>query len=182
MTAMRDQDDRREALDALRQGLFANFLGPRVRVLWNLLSARMATALAPFGLRSGAFSTLTLIATNPGISQNELARGLGIDKSAVVAIIDDLEQRGLARRLRSPADRRRHALSLTAQGEAMMERMRGPVAEVGLPIRAALSMEEMDQLLLLLDRAYHALQDGDLAKAESAPAARPAGTKPLVQF
>ena len=44
-------------------------------------------ALDPFDLRTGGFSTLALIAANPGCSQTELARAVGMDKSAVVAII-----------------------------------------------------------------------------------------------
>ncbi len=141
----------------LDQGVLASHLGPRICVLWNLLSARNAAALAPFGLRSGAFSTLAMISANPGCSQNELARGLGMDKSAVVAIIDELEARDLASRERGTHDRRRHSLSLTAEGEAMMQRMFGPVTEVGLPIRKALTKQEIEQLLSLLDRAYDAL-------------------------
>ena len=141
----------------LHPGATAGYLGPKVRVLWNLLSARMVAALAPFGLRSGAFSTLALISANPGCSQTELARGLGMDKSAVVPIIDELEKRGLATRVRTSHDRRRHALMLTEQGEAMMHRMLEPITSVGRPVREALSEQEMEQLLSLLDRAYLAL-------------------------
>jgi hypothetical protein len=44
-----------EQTEELALGLLTDFVGPRVRVLWNLLSARMAEALAPFRLRLGAF-------------------------------------------------------------------------------------------------------------------------------
>jgi DNA-binding MarR family transcriptional regulator len=138
-------------------GLTAGFIGPKVRVLWNLLSAQMVAALAPFGLRSGAYSTLAVISANPGCSQTELARALGLDKSALVPIIDELESRGLAVRVRSAHDRRRHALKLTPDGEALMRRMTEPVAGVGRPIREALSPAEYRQLLALLDRAYAAM-------------------------
>jgi DNA-binding MarR family transcriptional regulator len=158
-TATKGRDmSRPETLDP---GLNKGFVGPKVRVLWNLLSARMVAALEPFGLRIGAFSTLAMIAANPGCSQTELARGLGLDKSAVVAIIDELEKRGLAKRVRSAQDRRRHALSITAKGEALMHRMFKPVSKVGLPIREELSPKEMEQLLSLLDRAYQALAQSE---------------------
>src|SRR4051794_19639336 len=86
--------------EALNPGLLADFLGPKVRILWNLLDARMVEAPSPFGLRTGTFSALALISANPGCSQNQLAGGLGMDKSAVVAIIDELESRDLVRRVR----------------------------------------------------------------------------------
>ncbi len=53
---------------ALDRGLLAGGVGPRVRLVRNLLAARVMAALAPFGLRSGAFSAVALIAANPGCS------------------------------------------------------------------------------------------------------------------
>jgi DNA-binding MarR family transcriptional regulator len=144
-------------IDALDPGLLADFVGPKVRLLWNLLDARMAEALSPFGLRSGAFSALALISANPGCSQNQLARGLGMDKSAVVAVIDELETRGLARRARQTHDRRLHALSLTAKGKALLRQMLAPASQAGRPIREALSPRELAQLMSLLSRACNAL-------------------------
>ena len=145
----------------INQGFLAGFVGPRLRVLWNLLSARMEAALAPFGLRSGAFSSMAIIAANPGCSQNQLAKGLGMDKSAVVAIVDELETRGLVKRVRSADDRRRHALSLTAAGKATMNRMRSHVLKVGQPIREELSAREHQQLLSLLERSHAALAESE---------------------
>jgi DNA-binding MarR family transcriptional regulator len=147
--------------EALRPGLLGGFLGPQLRLLWNLMSARMVAQLAPFGLRSGAYSTMALISANPGCSQNQLARALGLDKSALVALLDELEARGLATRVRPAHDRRRHALTLTRQGEALLREMQQPVAEAGRPIRESLSPQETRQLLSLLERAYAALLSAD---------------------
>lgn len=156
------------AKEVLDHGVLAGHLGPKIRLLWNLLSARMVAALAPFGLRSGAFSTLAMISANPGCSQNQLARALGMDKSAVVAVIDELEARGLASRERGTHDRRRHALSLTPEGEAIIQRMYAPVWEVGGPIRKVLTRQEIEQLLSLLDRAYGALAHENAGPARAA--------------
>ena len=145
------------AVAPLAPGITETFLGPRVRVLWNLLSAKMMEALEPFGLKTGAFSTLALIAANPGCSQTELARALGMDKSAVVPIIDDLEQRGLARRVRSSEDRRRHALEVTGSAQVLIDQMHAAVSAVGRPIREAMTPEEYRVLLSLLERSYTAL-------------------------
>ncbi len=117
----------------------------------------MLEALEPFGLKTGAFSTLALIAANPGCSQTELARTLGMDKSAVVPIIDELEARGLARRVRAPDDRRRHALVATEAAQPLMDQMHLAVANVGRPIRQTMSPEEYRILLSLLERSYTAL-------------------------
>ena len=144
----------------LSAGITQGFLGPRVRMLWNLLSAKMLEALEPFGLKTGAFSTLALIAANPGCSQTELARTLGMDKSAVVPILDELEQRGLARRVRAPEDRRRHALVATEAAQPLMDQMHAAVSAVGRPIRQAMTPEEYTVLLSLVERSYKALAEG----------------------
>src|SRR5262245_26692574 len=150
-----------EQTEELALGLLTDFVGPRVRVLWNLLSARMAEALAPFRLRPGAFSALALISANPGCSQKQLARRLGMDKSAVVAILHELSRQGLATRVRHARDRRFHALKITAKGEALLQRMLVPISRPGRPIRDALSPQELEQLLSLLERACDALVQAD---------------------
>ncbi|MCC6779928.1 MAG: MarR family transcriptional regulator [Hyphomicrobiales bacterium] len=158
--------------DALDPGLLADFIGPRVRMLWNLLDARMVEALAPFGLRSGSFSALALISANPGCSQSQLARGLSLDKSAVVAVVDELEARGLARRVRQIHDRRLHALSLTANGKALLRQMLTPAAQAGRPIRETLSPRELAQLMTLLHRACTALLEAEPIRQPAADGTR----------
>ena len=152
---------RKQETPGLEPGLNSGFLGPKLRLLWNLLNGRMVAALAPFGLRAGAFSALALIGANPGCSQNELSRELGIDKSAVVALLDEFERRGLMNRTRGAADRRRHALFLTEEGQRLLREMHVEVQKPGRPIREALSAAEMEQLISLVDRAYRALAEAD---------------------
>src|SRR5688500_9607467 len=107
----------------LSHGLMAQRLSFRLRGLLNLLGNRVVAAHAPFGLRSGSFTTIALIAANPGCSQTDLAREGGLDRSALVAIVDELEQRGFAIRARSPVDRRRSSLYITPEGKAVMQEM-----------------------------------------------------------
>jgi len=138
-------------------GLLRNGMGTGVRLLRNELVDRIVAAYAPFALRSGALSTMVLIKANPGCSQSELAREVAMDDSAMVAIIDELEQRGLAVRSRSTADRRRNSLSLTPAGDTLMHEMIGCAMAVERPIREALSEEEQATLIALLRRAYAAI-------------------------
>jgi DNA-binding MarR family transcriptional regulator len=75
------------------------------------------------GVRPAQYSVLTVIQHNPGLSQNRLAEALGIKKTNLVAMIDELERRGLARRMAAERDRRSHALFLTQKGSALMARL-----------------------------------------------------------
>jgi len=149
--------DREQGAPRLQWGRFSDRVGPAVRLLRNELTARIAEAYAPFALHSGALSAMVLIEANPGCSQSDLARELAMDKSVLVAVVDDLEQRGLARRARSTVDRRRNVLEITAEGAEVMAAMFACARRVERPIEQALSAEERAQLIGLLKRAYAAL-------------------------
>jgi DNA-binding MarR family transcriptional regulator len=84
---------------------------------------------AALALSPAQFSTLALIGANPGRKQSEIAGALGIQRPNFVAMMDELERRGLAERLRTPADRRSRALALTPTGEALVARARRVQAE-----------------------------------------------------
>lgn len=64
---------------------------------------------------------MNLLADGP-VSQQELGEQLGIDRTTVVELIDDLEKQGVVERRRNPADRRSYALHLTAKGRTVQKR------------------------------------------------------------
>jgi DNA-binding MarR family transcriptional regulator len=144
--------------DELKLGLHALRMGFRVRLLHHVMSERVTAALAPYKLRPGSLTTMVMIAANPGYSQIELARIGSLDKSSIVAIVDDLEEKGLAVRGRSTSDRRRNSLSLTPAGERLMHEMHSVALATEAPLREGLSPEEHDRLVELLDKAHHLIR------------------------
>jgi DNA-binding MarR family transcriptional regulator len=138
-------------------GQLAGSIGPRIRLLHNVLAARSIAALEGYGLPTGSHTVLSLIAANPGSTQTELAEAAGLNKSALVGIVDELEKRGFAARVRSPSDRRRNHLTVTPEGEAEMKAMFARVDPGEVSIREALGPRDHALLLNLLDRAYAAL-------------------------
>jgi DNA-binding MarR family transcriptional regulator len=77
--------------------------------------------LAPLDLRPAQYSVLSVTRENPGLSQMALSHVLGIGRSGIVPLLDVLEARGLLMR-RPAADRRSHALYLTAKGSGLLAR------------------------------------------------------------
>lgn len=148
---------RRQLLDGMDLGLLGDSIGPAIRLLRNLLASRIVAAFEPYGLRSGSFSTMALIAANPGCSQSDIARHIGTDKSIVVAIVDDLETKGLAERRRSTQDRRRNALFLTGKGHEVMMELDRIGRDIEHPIRTALSEGEVEQFISFARRSVDAL-------------------------
>lgn len=145
--------------ETLAWGILAQAVGPRVRLLRNALTARSIAVSAPHGLPTGTLTVLALIAANPGSSQSGLARRAGLNKSALVAIVDQLEAKGLALRDRSASDRRRNQLTVTPAGEAAMQALFGAVIREEAPIRKALGSQDLEVLLGLLDRAIAGLEE-----------------------
>ena len=77
--------------------------------------------LNPLGLSVQMCGVMNLLAEGP-VSQQKLGEQLGIDRTTVVELIDDLEKKGVVERRRNPADRRSYGLHLTARGRTVQKR------------------------------------------------------------
>ena len=131
---------------------------PGFLLSWNgqRIARKFAEALEPLGLRPQHFGVLTLIDTSPGSAQRELVERSMIDASTMVAVIDDLEARGLAERRADPKDRRRRAVHLTAQGRRTLELARKVAFETAGQIFSPLDEREMATLTKLLRKLARA--------------------------
>ncbi len=117
----------------------------------NALSVAAGNAaLVEFGLRVRSYSVLALAAGEGRPSQRELAEYLRLDPSQVVALVDDLQRRGLVTREPDPADRRANVVVATAEGEEVLARARVAVRDAERELHAALSAEERARLADLL--------------------------------
>lgn len=127
-------------------------VGYRVRRIANKFTRSYTAATDKFELRSGTYSCLEIIASNPGISQNEIAHIISIDKTAVMQIVDQIEQRGLGKRTRSMADRRRHELHLTPEGEALRLQIRAVVTQTETKLLENVRATDVRLFSVLLDQ------------------------------
>src|SRR5215211_1890306 len=79
-------------------------------------------ALKPLGIGPREWALLRYVDQTEGQSQQALAAQLGLPPSAMVALIDGLEQAGLLERRPSPGDRRVRALYMTPKGRRTLKR------------------------------------------------------------
>jgi DNA-binding MarR family transcriptional regulator len=128
----------------------ANAVGFLLAFNGQRAGAGFAKALEPFGLRPPHGLVLSLIAANPGITQQQLVEESRIDPSSMVALVDELERLGLAQRRPHPSDRRKHALHLTAKGTRTLDRVREVGGKLGDELLARLDPGERKQFLRLL--------------------------------
>jgi DNA-binding MarR family transcriptional regulator len=71
------------------------------------------------------FRTLAFIGRRPGTSLSDVAQHVGTSLPSMSKLIDGLVERNLVGRVSHAGDRRRVALSLTAEGRALLAAVRG---------------------------------------------------------
>jgi DNA-binding MarR family transcriptional regulator len=103
--------------------------------------------LSSIDISPAQFSVLVVISANSGLSQMELATTLGIERARLVRMLHRLERRGLTQRLASSADRRRHALRLTRDGQKILARAKALAAEHETALKERLGPERHRLLL-----------------------------------
>ena len=86
------------------------------------LARTSAEALAPHGVDGHELAVLVVLSAGEPLSQVEAAGRLGVDRTTMVSLIDGLEDHGLVERRRSPHDRRKNIVELTAAGRECLRR------------------------------------------------------------
>ncbi|MBI1204962.1 MAG: MarR family transcriptional regulator [Rhodopseudomonas sp.] len=130
-------------------GWLAGLIGFKLRVAHEA-SARVFS----HSVSSNAphYAILSLIKFNPGLTQIALSRAVSRDSSSMTALLDDLCDRGLIVRERSPDDRRSYALSITKAGLKTLDDLKRKVDVHERDLNALFSREEKARLIEMLDR------------------------------
>lgn len=128
------------------------FVGYNLKRAYVIVQNDFRRALGPDGLAPRVFSALSLVVECPHISQSGLARLLGIERSGLVAIIDELETRGFIARTTVPGDRRVHALIATQAGEDATIALRKSVQDHEDALLSRLTKDEKQTLIALLQK------------------------------
>jgi DNA-binding MarR family transcriptional regulator len=115
-------------------------------------ASRFAARLSEVGLVPAHAGMFRILSATPAISQQALATALGTVPSRLVALVDDLEARGLVERRAHESDRRTYALHLTDKGKATIETISRIAREHRQDLLAALSEEEQATISTLLQR------------------------------
>jgi DNA-binding MarR family transcriptional regulator len=111
------------------------------------------TSLAPSGLRPRHLVALRLLSEHGPASQQGLSEVLSLDPSNVVGLLNELEERGFITRRRDPADRRRHIVELSTDGEDELLMAQHRLSRAEDDLLRALSADERATLHGLLVRA-----------------------------
>lgn len=128
----------------------SKFAGQLFFHLWRASHTQTAAALESIGITTALFSVLNCLMARDAVIQQEIGATIGIDPSTMVALIDELESAGLAKRRPRPHDRRAREVVLTSKGRQTAERGRALAREVEDTVLQGLTSEERRQLMRLL--------------------------------
>ncbi len=89
--------------------------------LGRALIAAEQPILEAHGLTMWGYVVLLALDEGPARGQGVLAQEIRADKTRIIAVLDDLQERGLIERTPDPADRRARVLALTPQGRRVRD-------------------------------------------------------------
>ena len=129
----------------------------------------------PDGLTQRQFAVLEAVSHKSGLTQTDLVRATGIDRSTLADLVARMTTKGLLDRVQSTIDARAKAVSLSAAGQAALDAARPKVEAADKRILALLPKGKRDGFLgLLSELAGEADAAPDKAKAEAKAAKKAA--------
>lgn len=114
----------------------------------------LSSALAPYGLTAAEEPFYMSLYYVEGITQEELTALVYADKASTARRVKSLEAKGLLRRERDPADRRRNRLYLTAEAKARFAQVHRELLDLDQRLVGTLTPQERETL----ERALRSLQ------------------------
>jgi DNA-binding MarR family transcriptional regulator len=132
----------------------------------HVLTTESTAALEEVGISPRDHAVLTTAMTGQ-LTQTEIARIVGLDKTTMVVTVDELEMAGLAKRFQSRHDRRARVIEVTELGAQMVRAADKVLDRVREDVLSALPAEDREVFL----RALDTLASGRLA--EPVPCAQP---------
>src|SRR3954468_3592959 len=122
--------------------------------LGRITMHRFSEALEPFGVRPRDVAALIELRDSGELTQQTLCGQLHLDPPNLVAILNDLEERGYATRRRDPEDRRRHLVEVSTKGIAVIEKVSEAMDRVEAELLEGFEPAEREQLEGLLTSVW----------------------------
>jgi DNA-binding MarR family transcriptional regulator len=132
-----------------RRDLAAMFV-PMARAL----IAREEPVLLAHDISMWGYVVLTALVEQPVRTQAALAQAINADKSRIIGVLDDLQQRGLIQRQPDTADRGVHLLSLTPEGDRLRRSVEAAIRDSEKGVLATLPPADREAFLRSLKVLY----------------------------
>ncbi len=149
-----------EAADQpLNQDLLLSLVGYNCRRTYMTIMPLFHERMGKYDLRAVDFSVLSLLKANPNITQKRLSKAINVSPPNLANLLDGLEGRGLLMRQRNPLDKRSQTLILTPEGLRLCAKAEKTASELETEATSALTDEERNQLLGLMQKVFLSRRD-----------------------
>jgi MarR family transcriptional regulator, organic hydroperoxide resistance regulator len=118
------------------------------------LIARAEPVLRANDISMWGYIVLTALAEQPVRTQAALAQAINADKSRIIGVLDELQERELIRRQPDEADRRVHLLSLTPAGDRLRRSVEAGIRRQEEQVLAVLPPADREAFLRSLKALY----------------------------
>ncbi len=125
--------------------------GHYIRRLQQIAVAIFLQETEAFSITPIQFAAMGVLNKNPHLDQKTLAQTIGQDASTIGGVIDRLETRGLVKRSPSVNDRRAHLLTLTHEGQSLLQQITPAVLKAQDRILEPLTPSDHATFLKMLD-------------------------------
>jgi DNA-binding MarR family transcriptional regulator len=113
---------------------------------------RFSERMEEIDLQPPLFRILNLVDAAEGRSQQAIGEAIQVPPSRMVALVDELEQRGLVERRPDPMDRRIRALYLTREGREVLSHGRAIAKAHERELTKGMSAPDRERLINLLQQ------------------------------
>ncbi len=141
--------------------------GHHIRRLQQIAVAIFLQETEASGLTPIQYAALQALRMAPGIDQRSLARSIGLDASTIGGVVERLEARGLLLRRGTPEDRRVRLLTLTPDGEALLDEVAPAVLQAQKRILAPLPRAQRQEFMRMLRVLVTANNESSRAPSET---------------
>lgn len=138
----------------LNQTSLNELIGYALRRAQMKVFQNLVNRLSMHDLRPAQFSAMAIIEENPGLMQADLARALAIEPPQLVPLLNKLEARALAVRIRCKSDKRSYGIFLSRAGEQLLRNLKQVAMQSDIESTGALAEDERETLLKLLRKVY----------------------------
>jgi DNA-binding MarR family transcriptional regulator len=123
--------------------------------LTRKLIAREEPVLLAHDISMWGYIVLTALVEQPVRTQAALAQAIHADKSRIISVLDELQERGLIHRQPDDADRRVHLLSLTPAGDQLRRAVEADIRHREEQVLAVLPPADREAFLRSLKFLYN---------------------------
>ncbi|MCF1465782.1 MarR family transcriptional regulator [Agrobacterium vitis] len=143
-------------MSAVELDVLENVLSYYIRTINMAVSRDLDQKLGKLEVAKGTgkITTLLLVDSHPGIRSSVIAQLIFKDRSAMVRLVDQMEEQELLRREADDDDNRAQGLFITPKGAALAKRVRPLVVKQSRDFFPDITDEEHQMLISVLGRTY----------------------------